>query len=115
MGNITQWNDERIMALNPELQAKLPARPIVVGYTDMNSAASATEVWKQALESFSSEFRDMFREANRTFALMPPALRGSGLPVPIDREGRIEWIKVRCSTSLHREHERHHTHPESSI
>jgi hypothetical protein len=99
MGNVSQWNDERILALNPALRSKLPARAIIVGYTDTNTSVSAVEVWKQSLESFSDNFRTMFREANRTFALMPPALRGTGLPVATDRDSRIQWIKVGSTTT----------------
>jgi hypothetical protein len=94
MGTLSHWNDERIQALNPEVAWKLPARPIIISYSEPNTMASAGEVFKQALESFSIEFKRTFRAANRTFDLMPPALRGTAFGVPIGVHTRLNWTKV---------------------
>jgi hypothetical protein len=96
MGNVSYWNDERIQALNPDLAAKLPARLITIGYVDHDETiASAVEVLKETLESFSVEFERMFLAANRTFSHMPPALRGTALPVPPPTACRVNWIQAR--------------------
>jgi ABC-type phosphate transport system substrate-binding protein len=97
-GDVSYWNDERIQALNPEVAGKLPARPIIISFAESNTTASASEVFKQALESFSLDFKRAFRAANRDLALMPPSLRGTAVALPPDIQTRINWIKVHTSS-----------------
>jgi ABC-type phosphate transport system substrate-binding protein len=100
-GNISMWNDQRIKDLNPAVANKLPATPIIIGYSE-NSAISLVEVLKLALESFSPEFKELLAQANRTWAAMPPAQRGTALSAGSSTALRLSWLKVT--------HTRAHTH-----
>lgn len=94
-GTVVAWNDPAIRRLNPALEDMLPAEPIVLGYLDTNNPATVIEVVKQALESFSAEFKQAFAAANRTFALLPPAQRGTAVSLGNSTiRGVTKWLKV---------------------
>ena len=94
-GNIATWDDPVIKRLNPLLADKLPAEPIMLGYSESNSTLSAIEIFKRALENFSPEFARAFAEANRTFALMRPALTGTAMPTGVTSDNRVSFLQVR--------------------
>jgi hypothetical protein len=58
--------------LNGPIAPNLPGENIILGYND-NSALTAVEVLKRALESFSVEYTDALAAANRSLDRMPPA------------------------------------------
>lgn len=92
-GNITRWNNRRIQNLNPSLAGLLPDSDIILGYNE-NSVVSLTEVVKRALVSFSDDFATLFEAANRSFAAMPPALRGTAELAGISTGPRLQWLAV---------------------
>ena len=95
-GQITQWNDSRIRALNPPtVNAKLPAADITLGYTDYS--LSFAEVFKVALSSFSATFRTALAAANDSYALLPPALAGHATDAGRTTTLRVAWLKVRVA------------------
>jgi hypothetical protein len=94
-GSITAWNDTAIQELNPDIAHKLPPDAIRLGYSnDTTKVLTFTEVFKLTLESFSEEFREVFAAANRTFALLPPALNGFAVRVGGSSASRITWLQV---------------------
>lgn len=90
-GNVTQWNDERILELNPHLV--LPGENITLGYSE-NGVYSISEVVKRALSSFSSDFSRLLIEANNSFALMPPGQRGTAMSAGTTGSENVAWLKV---------------------
>jgi len=94
-GSITAWNDTAIQELNPDIAHKLPPDAIRLGYSnDTTKVLTFTEVFKLTLESFSEEFREVFAAANRTFALLPPAINGFAVRVGGSSASRITWLQV---------------------
>jgi hypothetical protein len=93
-GKITMWNDDAIRELNPEIESKLPAEPIAVGFIDSAVTISFVEVLKRTLESFSDDFRTAFAEANRTFANLPAAQNGTLHQISGASPARAAWMKV---------------------
>jgi ABC-type phosphate transport system substrate-binding protein len=92
-GEITQWNDQRIKDLNPaEISALLPAADIITGY-NVNNKFSVSEVFKVALASFSSTYNALLKAANDSYALMPPALAGTGVEAGITN-ARVAWVQA---------------------
>lgn len=98
-GNITRWNDQRIKDLNQAIAALLPDADIIIGYNE-NNVYSLTEVAKRILEHFSSDFATLFAAANRSFAAMPPALRGTSELAGVSTAERIQWLSVRMIAPL---------------
>jgi hypothetical protein len=93
-GEITQWNDSRIQALNPPaVNAKLPGADITLGYS-INNVLSFAEVFKVALSSFSDVFRAALASADGSFALMPPALAGRATEAGTTSANRTTWVQV---------------------
>jgi hypothetical protein len=92
-GNITLWNDQRLKNLNPAIASKLPNATILIGYNE-NGVISVIEVLKLALESFSVDFRNALEAANRTWADMPPAQRGTAVPAGSSTLARLNWLAV---------------------
>ncbi len=92
-GNITKWNDTRIKALNPAIANKLPGADILIGYNE-NIAISLPEVFKIALERFSEDFAIALAAANRTWALMPPAQRGTAVAAGGSTVARLAWLQA---------------------
>jgi hypothetical protein len=94
-GSVTMWNDVAIQELNPGIRDKLPAANIFVGYSnDTTKVLTFTEVFKLTMESFSTEFKEAFALANRTFAALPPALAGNSVRVGTSSSSRITWLQV---------------------
>lgn len=52
---INQWNDPAILALNPGLKDKLPAKPITVVHR--SDGSGTTEIFTKALTSFSADWK----------------------------------------------------------
>ncbi len=71
LGKITQWDDKRLVDLNP--QAKLPAKPIVVIHRSDDSGVTA--IWTNYLSKVSPEWRERVGE-------------GSTVQWPVGREAR---------------------------
>jgi hypothetical protein len=99
-GNISMWNDQRIKDLNPTIAEKLPAAPIIIGYSE-NTVISLVEVLKLTLESFSPDFKAALAEANRTWAGMPPAQRGTAVSAGTSTVLRLAWLQVSISCHTH--------------
>jgi hypothetical protein len=99
-GNITKWNDDRIKALNPDIQNKLPDQYIILGYND-NFVLSVTQILKLALQSYSEDFTRAFLAANSTLAGMPFVLAGHGEVVGGSNTLRLAWVQVRPPLTRH--------------
>jgi hypothetical protein len=97
-GSIRLWNDSAIQALNPAVAAKLPPVPITLGYGPEHQLA-IIEVAKQAMSSFSDEFRDALAAANNSIARMAPAMEGRAFDAGSNASLRISWIQVRRSAA----------------
>lgn len=72
MGKIMKWNDPAIVALNPGLAAKLPAKQITVVHR--SDGSGTTEIFTNALASFSAEWKDTVGA-------------GSSVEWPVDKAG----------------------------
>jgi hypothetical protein len=94
------WNDPAIRELNPDIVDKLPAQKIITGYSTSSTALSFPEVFKLTLESFSSEFKEQFAAVNRSFTLLPPALRGDAQNAGGSSAARSAWLQVRTLLPL---------------
>jgi len=70
MAKITMWNDPAILALNPQIASKLPAKQITVAHRADGSGT--TEIFTNALTSFSSDWT---------------AGAGSSIDWPVDQAG----------------------------
>jgi hypothetical protein len=92
-GNVSHWNDQRLKDLNPAIASKLPNAPIIIGYNE-NGIISAVEILRRALESYSDDFKVALAAANRTWAGMPPALRGTSMAGGGSTPARLSWLKV---------------------
>jgi phosphate transport system substrate-binding protein len=55
-GNITQWNDRAIVALNPGLAGKLPDKSITAVHR--SDGSGTTEIFTRALSSFSDDWKN---------------------------------------------------------
>jgi phosphate transport system substrate-binding protein len=60
LGKITQWDDKRLVELNP--QATLPAKPIVVIHQSDDSGTTA--IWTNYLSKVSPEWREQVGEGS---------------------------------------------------
>jgi ABC-type phosphate transport system substrate-binding protein len=97
-GSIRLWNDSAIQALNPAVAAKLPPVPITLGYGPEHPLA-VIEVTKQAMSSFSDEFRDALAAANNSLARMAPAMEGRAFDAGSNATQRVSWLQVRISAA----------------
>jgi hypothetical protein len=96
-GDITTWDHQSIRDRNPDIAAKLPSAPIVIGYNE-NDVLTIVEVLKRSLESFSPQFRDALAAANRTFGSMPPAQAGHAEDAGCSTALRLQWLAVQSPT-----------------
>jgi hypothetical protein len=93
------WNDTRITQRNSALVAsKLPGLPIILGYHEDNNV-SVAEVVKQALQSFSPEFKEALFHAEYLWANMTPTLQGRGFDNGVYDSDKIEFLSVIISSS----------------
>lgn len=56
LGKIKEWNDPRIISLNPKLKDKLPAKPITTVHR--SDGSGTTEIFTTALSAFSPEWKE---------------------------------------------------------
>ena len=82
MGEVTKWDDERILKDNKDMQAKLSGKQIRVVYRSDKSGT--TEILTRALSSFSSEWKQRYGTTNK----LDLELKGA----------RNDWIK--CASSI---------------
>ncbi len=90
-GNIVTWDDPAIAVLNKDLhaQGKLPHLNITFAY----SPGGQVEMMKNALSSFSDEFRAAMAIAGNQFERLPPFLEGRATTGP-NITARLDWVKV---------------------
>jgi ABC-type phosphate transport system substrate-binding protein len=92
-GAITHWDDDAIKAPNTDaVKALLPHQQILVGYSD-NAGISVPAVFKGALSSFSSQFKDALALANDTFAGLFPN-NATGQSAGSSASSRVTWLQV---------------------
>jgi hypothetical protein len=88
MGNISSWADPAILALNPNLtSANLPDQPILMSYTETDIGTAGSQVFKNALSIFSTEFARVLEAAGGYIANLTPTAEGRALQTdnPTDR------------------------------
>jgi hypothetical protein len=89
------WNDTRIKNNNPPSVAdKLPFAPIILGYHEDNNV-SVAEVVKQALQSFSPDFKSSLYAAQYLWANMTPALQGRSFENGVFDDTKVAFLQVR--------------------
>jgi len=72
LGKVTKWNDPAIVALNPDLAAKLPDKAITAVHR--SDGSGTTEIFTNALSAFSTEWKDSVGA-------------GSSVEWPVDKAG----------------------------
>ncbi len=92
MGNITKWDDEAIIKLNPSIASKLPSENIKLGYFG-GATLGNFAVFTNALSSMSEEFEAEFNRVGMNMSFMEPSLAGNTVPQP-DELSRVIWNKV---------------------
>jgi hypothetical protein len=91
------WNDTRIKNNNPPSVAdKLPFAPIILGYHEDNNV-SVAEVVKQALQSFSPDFKTSLYAAQYLWANMTPALQGRSFENGVFDDTKVAFLQVRTT------------------
>jgi hypothetical protein len=88
LGEITKWNDEAIVGLNPNISARLPDANITTSYRT-GGDVSLTTVFKRALHVFSNGTfpRDGSLDS------LPPVAAGTSFAFSTDAEC-INFVKV---------------------
>ncbi len=93
-GSIVTWDDPAIAMLNKDLHAKgkLPHLNITFIYYPGVTVGQG-EVVKNALSSFSDEFRAAIAAAGNLFERLPPFSEGRAA-VGFNTTARLDWVKV---------------------
>ncbi len=92
MGNITFWNDDAILKLNPSIALKLPNVKIKLGYYS-RSSFGMLYVLTEALSSLCPEFEEAFAAAGHNITNLRPTLEGNGFGFSSEFE-KAQWVKV---------------------
>jgi ABC-type phosphate transport system substrate-binding protein len=87
-GDITKWNDEAIVSLNPNVSMPLPDEDILLCWGS-NTGESVTSTFKRGLRAMSSSFDAALTTANNDLGQLPPMLAGRGISISTNSSGRI--------------------------
>ncbi|AVL95162.1 putative serine/threonine protein kinase receptor [Moumouvirus australiensis] len=91
-GEITKWNHNDILALNPDLVGILPDRDIIIGYND-DGNVSVSGIFQSALSSFYDKFATDFANAGNLFRNMSFANESRCVNIGPSGAERFDWIK----------------------